>query len=263
MGQIPRRSAYIAVGAIGLFGVAMISVPTFTNAQGSGNAFSGYSSQNANKPIDIESDRLEVDDKTNIATFTGNVSATQGDYNLKSQKLEVTYAKAGEADDDAPAKPVKPVSTSGEAKKPASAKGSKTEGSASDPLSSGQVKFVKATGGRVVVTSLIDDQKAIGNQGFFDVKAQKITMTGDVLLTQKGNVVKGEKLNIDLTTGRAVVDPDKGRVRAILKRDGSGTTQGNPMESLTGKKKKNEKAADPPEPKPKAKSGSGWQTQSE
>ncbi len=62
--------------------------------------FSGISGSNSKKPIDIDSDRLEVDDKKQTAIFIGNVSATQGDYNLRSPRLEVTYehsAAAGSA----------------------------------------------------------------------------------------------------------------------------------------------------------------------
>ena len=242
-------------------------------AQAPGNAFSSYSKENSNKPIDIESDKLEVDDKGHIATFSGNVSATQGEYNLRSQKLEVYYERVQQdaqanapppQKPQAPSQPPKPIKASAAA-------------SAGDPMSNGQIKIIKAFGGRVVVTSAKDNQTATGNDALYDVKAQKITMNGDVVLVQKGNVVNGDKLNIDLATGRAVVipkgsgnpnDPNavnggKTRVRAILKRDGGNTT--NPMEALTGIKKKKPAADDqqttPPE-QPKA-SAPNWQTKSQ
>jgi lipopolysaccharide export system protein LptA len=43
-------------------------------------------------------------------------------------------------------------------------------------------------------------------------------LTGDVALTQNGNVTKGEKLVYDLTTGVAVVEaaPNSGRVKSLL-----------------------------------------------
>ena len=62
-----------------------------TAAQTPVSGLSGLGGDNSKKPIDIESDRLEVDDKTHIAIFIGNVSATQGDYNLKAPRLEVYY----------------------------------------------------------------------------------------------------------------------------------------------------------------------------
>ena len=59
--------------------------------------FNGLGGANSKKPIDIESDRLEVDDKKHVAIFSGNVSATQGDYNLRAPRLEVTYDKSADA----------------------------------------------------------------------------------------------------------------------------------------------------------------------
>jgi lipopolysaccharide export system protein LptA len=211
-------------------------------AQAPVNAFSGYNKDNANKPIDIESDKLEVDDKKHIAIFTGNVSATQGDYNLRSKRLEVTYDRAappqGSGASPTPAKsdPAQPVS-------------------GDDPLSSGQIRFIKAIG-EVVVISSKDGERGTGDEALYDVKAQKITMTATtgktVTLTQKDNVVRGEKLNIDLATGTAVVDPGKGRVMATFKRDGA---TASPLDVLSGKTKtKNGESANG-----KAKAAGTWQ----
>src|SRR5271166_27393 len=58
--------------------------------------FSGLGGANSKKPIDIESDRLEVDDKKHQAVFVGNVSATQGDNNLKAPRMEVFYESGGQ-----------------------------------------------------------------------------------------------------------------------------------------------------------------------
>ena len=45
------------------------------------------------QPIQIESDRLEVREKENIAIFSGNVTVVQGPTLLKAGKLTVYYAK--------------------------------------------------------------------------------------------------------------------------------------------------------------------------
>jgi len=201
-----KLSNSIFKGALG--GAALLLFgATALNAQAPGNAFSGYSKENANKPIDIESDTLAVDDKKQVAIFKGNVTAVQGDYTLRAKELEVIYERAPE-EKPKPGSP-KPVAA---AKTPAAA-------GAATPAGQGQIKFIKALG-KVYVTSK-EDQNATGNEAYFDVKAQKITMTGDVTLVQKGNIIKGEKLAIDLETGRAIVDQQVGqRVRAVLKRDG-------------------------------------------
>ncbi len=220
---------------------------------------SGFSSLNngadSKKPIDIESDRLEVDDKKHIAIFIGNVSATQGDNNLKAPRLEVFYENADQlaaADKGGQAsKAAKPVKTAAAS---ASAPG--------DPMSGGQIKFIHAMGGRVVVTSTKDEQEAAGDDAIYDVKAQLVTMTGnEVVLTQGLNKVKGVKLVIDLSTGKATVTPGKHRISAVFQQQTG--TDGKPL--LSGEPKKND-ASQPAHkaapPKQDAAPGPGWQTQS-
>ena len=92
------------------------------------------------------------------------------------------------------------------------------------------------------MTNKVDDQEATGDDVVYDVKGQKITMTGkEVVLTQKKSVVKGKQIDIDLATGRATVIPEHGRVRAILAQDeAKGAVSTNP---LTGAKKKDTDAA--------------------
>ncbi len=235
--------------AIALLPAALaLSVPQAA-AQAPAGSFSGLSNgANSKKPIDIESDRLEVDDKRHVAIFLGNVSATQGDNNLKAPRLEVTYESAqqpGTADKGAP-KPVKPV-------KAQAASG------AGDPLTSGQIKFIHALGGRVVVTSTKDDQEATGDDAVYDVKGQLITMTGkEVILTQKKNKVKGKKLVIDLATGKATVYSD--RVRAVFQQEAG--KDGKPVNPFATEEKKREAAPGKQVPAQQPASSSGWQPQS-
>jgi LPS export ABC transporter protein LptC len=223
----------------------------------------GTGSANAKKPIDIESDRLEVDDKKHIAIFTGSVSATQGDDNLKAPRLDVTYentSQTGPADKTAEAsKLVKPV------KAPAAAP-------ADDPLSSGQIKFIHALGGTVVMTSEKDQQRATGEEAIYDVTAQKIIITGKkVVLTQKGHIFEDSKLLIHVDTGQAVLCSDdcsndappkanaatpKPRGRAVLQPEGG---KGGLSVNPSGEANKKEKATVPPKP---AVQSLGWQTQS-
>lgn len=224
---------------------------THAEAQTPVSGFSGLSGSNSKKPIDIESDKLEVDDRVHLAIFTGNVSATQGDYNLRAPRLEVTYEKAPDA---AP-------KDQGASQSPKSVKPPKTASAdaSADPVSRGQIKFIHATGGKVVVTSKIDEQEATGQDAIYDVKAQKISITGkEVILTQKQNVVRGKQLDIDLATGRATVVPDKGRVRAIFTQDAA-MGLASPNSPTAGAKKK---GSEPVAGAQKPPSGPDWQTQS-
>ncbi len=234
-----------------LMAIALLPLPGWALAQTPGAGFSSVGGANSKKPIDIESDRLEVDDKSHVAIFTGNVSATQGDFNLRAPRLEVTYEKAAEATSpeqggaQAPktAKPVKQANANANAN------------ASADPLSNGQIKFVHANGGKVVVINKVDEEEATGDDVIYDVKGQKITMTGkEVILTQKKNVVKGRQMEIDLATGRATVIPEHGRVRAILTQDDAKVMSQGPL----GPKKKD---ADSSAETPKPSAGSNWQAQ--
>ena len=227
-------------------------------------SFGGLSGANSKKPIDIESDRLEVDDKNHTAVFIGNVSATQGDNNLKAPRLEVFYENAGQQ---------QPADKRGQAAKPV-----KSAGAAGDPVSNGQIKRIHAMGGKVVVISTKDQQEATGDDAIYDVKAQLITMTGkEVVLTQNKNKVKGTKLVIDLTTGKAtVMDEERGsgaaagktqhRIRAVFQQETG--KDGKPLNPFNATKPKGAAATQPATssqkaaPPPQAAPSSGWQVQS-
>ncbi len=207
--------------------------------------FSSIGGDNAKKPINIELDRLEVDDKTHIATFSGNVIAIQGDYTLRAPRLEVTYEKQ-----EQPAAQDRAVAHKAATTKPAGNE------AAADPMSSGQIKFIHANGGKVVVTSAKDEQEVTGDDAVYDVKGQTIVMTGkEVIMTQKKNVVKGKQLNIDLATGRATVIPDKAksgpqpRVQAVFTQEG-GKGFVNPLTGASKTKETKETAPAPAAQKP-------------
>jgi lipopolysaccharide export system protein LptA len=239
---------------------ALLLLCVSADAQVPATGFTGLSGENSKKPIDIESDRLEVDDKKQTAIFSGNVSATQGDYNVRSPRLEVSYehAPAAKSNGQVAAAPVKPVKTANSAEP-------------GDPITSGQISFIHATGGSVLVTSSKDEQTATGDDAIYDVKAQKITMTGKkVTLSQKKNVVQGSKLVIHLDTGQAIIDPDEvaesaqkrpehGRVRALLIPQKDANGEGNPLGGGAAKKK----AKTPDKASPATPAASpGWQAQS-
>jgi lipopolysaccharide export system protein LptA len=254
---IARRGTAGAISAAVAAALALCApaAPAQTPVTG----FSGLNGANSKKPIDIESDRLEVDDKTHIAIFIGNVSATQGDNNLKAPRLEVIYESSSQQQqtdgNKVPAqKPVKPVKSA-------------SEPPASDPMQGSQIKIIHALGGKVVMTNKKDDQEATGTDAVYDVKAQLITMTGkEVVLIQKKNKVKGTKLVVELATGRATVineasasgtsTPGHGRIRAVLEQEGKGGLSSiNPLGG--GANEKGGTAA-PPQAAP----APGWQPQS-
>jgi lipopolysaccharide export system protein LptA len=147
------------------------------------SAFSGFS-QNKKDPIKIESLSLEVRDKEKIATFIDNVRLVQGDMTLECKRLTVFY------DDE-----ITPGGSTAKKGKSGSDPGAGSGGQ--------QVRRLEAKGG-VVVTQ--KDQTATGDNGVYDMKTNSIVLTGNVVMAQGPNVVKGEKLVVDMTTGISRVE---------------------------------------------------------
>ena len=169
------------------------------------NAMQGFS-QNRDQPIQIEAASLEMRDKKKEATFSGNVKVVQGDTTMTSKSLVVFYEQSG----GAPATPA-----------PAPQKGTKAAPAPSAPLpaatpgpgGSSNIRRLEAKGS-VVVTQ--KDQVVTGETAIFDTKANLITMTGGVVLTQCKNVLKGDRLLVDMTTGVSRVESDGGKVQGLF-----------------------------------------------
>ena len=174
----PARGIATAAGI-----AALCLLPASVAAQAPGTGFATSYSANASKPVDIEADTLEVDDKKKTAVFRGNVSATQGDVNLKSREVYVTYT--------------------GSEKKTASA--APAQAAASPLGGGGEITQIDAKG-KVLITNK-NEMTATSEWAMFDVPKQEVTLGGDVVMTQGSNTIKGEKLIVDLKTGVARVDP--------------------------------------------------------
>jgi len=78
--------------------------------------------------------------------------------------------------------------------------------------------------GNVVVTQ--KDQVVTGETAVFDTKTNLVTMLGGVVLTQGKNVLRGDRLLVDMTTGVSRVESDSGRVQGLFQSSGQG---GSPL----------------------------------
>lgn len=153
-------------------------------AQAPGGSLATSYSANADKPINIEADALEVDDKKKVATFTGNVSATQGDFNIRAREIQVLYTAAPKKDPAAP-KPDPEATAAANAALPGG--------------ENADIQRIDAKG-KVLVTTK-DNQTTTSDWAIFEVKKQLVTIGGDVVVTQGTDTIKGSKLVIDLNTG--------------------------------------------------------------
>ena len=66
------------------------------------------------------------------------------------------------------------------------------------------------------------DQVVTGETAIFDTKANLITMLGGVVLTQCNNVLRGDRLLVDMTTGVSRIEVDHGKVQGLLEQSAPG-----------------------------------------
>jgi lipopolysaccharide export system protein LptA len=172
--------AFVLLGAS--FALGLSPSAHGQTATGIPNAVQGFSS-NRDKPININATSLEVREKDKKATFSGSVQVVQGDTTLKCKLLDVYYEQEGGVG----AKAAQP-----------------------GPAGQQQIRRLEAKGG-VHVTQ--KDQVATGESGIFDLRSNTVTLFGNVMITQGQNVVRGDRLVVDLTTGVSRVE---GSVRSLF-----------------------------------------------
>ena len=146
----------------------------------SSNPFAGFGSD-SKEPYEIDADELEVLDAEKIAILTGNVNVRQGTSLLKAPYLKVFYSD----------------SASG-------GSGAESQG----------IRRLEARHGVYVESGT---QVATGENADYDAELEELIMTGNVVLTDDGNVIKGETLYVNLRTGESrVTDKKSGRIKMIL-----------------------------------------------
>ncbi len=176
----------------------VLGVTNEATAQSSGQsvpyALQGFS-QNWDQPIQIESASLEMRDKKKEATFSGNVKVVQGDTTMTSRTLVVFYESGSpSANPDNVQTKTPPLHSA-------------TPG----PGGNSSIKRLEARGDVKVVQK---DQIVTGETAVFDTKTNLITMLGGVVLTQCKNVLRGDRLLVDMTTGVSRVESTAGKVQA-------------------------------------------------
>ena len=78
-----------------------------------------------------------------------------------------------------------------------------------------RVERIVASGGVTLVSAA---EAAEAKDAVYTVANGQVVMTGDVLLTQNGGTIAGQKLSVDLKTGTGQMD---GRVRTVISPKGS------------------------------------------
>ena len=218
-----RRLAHLAgTAALALALLATGEAGAQSAVQGVPNAMQGFS-QNRDQPIQIEAASLEMRDKKKEATFAGNVKVIQGDTTMTSKTLVVFYDSTS-----TPAPAAAPAANAkGASSKAAKAAPAPMQAATPGPGGSSSIRRLEAKG-NVVVTQ--KDQIVTGETAVFDTKANMITMLGGIVLTQGKNVLRGDRLMVDMTTGVSKVESGSGRVQGLFQSSGQGgpTIPGTP-----------------------------------
>ncbi len=118
---------------------------------------------NPDLPIHIESDSLEIDEPKSTARFIGGVRVSQDKMVLTTDELLINYSSTG-------------------------------------PDTSTQLRTIDAIDN---VAVNVNDQTAKGDKAHYDLASETVTLTGNVILSQGGNIISGERIIIDLATGTA------------------------------------------------------------
>lgn len=173
-----------SLGVISLLLMTNVAMAQETPAPETGGGL--LSANSSRGPIEITADALEVRQPDQVAVFTGNVLAIQGDMNLKSDRMTVFYRP-------------------------------------SDQQQEGQESVSKIeVDGNVFLSN--PTETARGAKGIYDVDKNEIRLLGDVVLTRAENILKGEALIYNMDTGKSVLTnagkPVEGgkpdRVRALF-----------------------------------------------
>ncbi len=173
-------------GLLILVGAALSAATGIAHAQALTDSLGSFTHKSG-EPINIVSDVLEVREKEQTALFTGDVRAAQDKVKLRSKTLLVLFESK-----------------------------SKKKSFGSDS----SVKRMEAKGAVVITTG--PKQTTTSDWAIFDMAGQTITVGGNVVLSQGENVIKGDKLVIDLETGRSRfitggATTTSGRVRELFK----------------------------------------------
>jgi lipopolysaccharide export system protein LptA len=152
------------VGILFATALAMaLTAGTSAFAQSQQQPVSALKGHNSDAPVDVNADRIEVQDRADRAMFVGNVHVRQAELTLDTQRLTVAYSSNGGV----------------------------------------QIRRLDAAGG---VTVRSPSETAKGDFGIYDLDRKLITLIGNVRLDRGQNQVLGQRLVIDLDSGRAVID---------------------------------------------------------
>jgi lipopolysaccharide transport protein LptA/LPS export ABC transporter protein LptC len=152
------------------------SVETRLIQTGDGRGTAGFQlGRDGKQPIDVHSDELDVNDTTKVAQFRSKVVAIQGEAILKCAELTVTYQS--QADASTPAAPTEPAS-----------------------------RLTRLLANTNVTIDSGTDRHVASDHVDFDAIADTALFTGNVVVNQEKNILRGRRLLVDRKSGKSRLD---------------------------------------------------------
>lgn len=141
----------------------------------------------AGNPIQITSDRLDAYDDKALVLFSGNVVATQDDAVIHADELYLYYEKEK--------------------------KGENTPSGVT--VSGGKVKRIELKGNVHIEKG---ERTVSGDKAVFRNADQTVVMTGNAVMREGDNVIKGDKITVFLNENRGIVESSgkNKRVTAVI-----------------------------------------------
>ncbi len=150
-------------------------------------ADNNFISKQSDEPIEITSNRMEAFNEKKLVVFSGNAIAKQGNKALKADQLNLYYKKE-------PDKKVKVGTTETEA--------------------TGTLEKIEAKGN---VSLTQGERIATGDEAVYLRDSGKVIMTGNAVLSEGKNSIKGDRVIVFLNENRGLVESDtKKQVKAII-----------------------------------------------
>lgn len=159
--------------------IIFLAIGAGTAAAQTGDLFTGFQSKSTD-PVQIDAASLEISeqDKQRTSVFDGNVVVRRGETVLRAKTIRV-FSDLSD-------------------KRPKNQAFSRIEASGNIEIKSG-------------------DQTVTSADVIVDMGRQTITLTGNVVLSQGSNVITGDRLIIDLASGKARVEQTAGKpIRGVF-----------------------------------------------
>jgi lipopolysaccharide export system protein LptA len=139
------------------------------------------------KPIRIESKTLELNEKSKVVTFAGDVKSNIDNFVIKCNKMLVYY----------------------ESEKQPKKEAGKVEASINRIVAMGNVRIIRGQGGT-----------AFAQQAVYYQKGEKVVLTGNPVVKKGDDSVAGDRITIFLKENRSIVESTQGKkVKALIHPD--------------------------------------------